>query len=599
MLRRFLPLGALALLPLVVPFAFEGAFAGPPDPIAPDRDIATFVPERSLFYVEGCGLAPILDQGLEHPFVRTLLAGEFGRALLADAEQQPADLIAFADALIERPLLPALARLSSRGVAVAGTAKPGGGKFVLILLGSDATLLEQMLTRAFDLVEEKYGIPGALDRPRRTIRGADYWTLGEDLCVARRDVLFVAGNDEGLVRDVLDLAADADALGIMANDSFEALAGERANLPTLWAWADLERAEKQNPEGLAKLRNFNGNPGGQSLLGPGFCALGTSSTLSASLTVDEHDIVLDARGQGPNITQVLAPSESRFQPPPLLVFDDEVAHGLLYRDYGAIVRNRVDLFPAETLPKFAETVSNLALFFGGKDIGEDVLPGVSPWIQVVSRPLDYDTGRAPEIPLPGVALVAELENAGTRGPEVEAAFQSVISIINVDQAQKSGTMMQLRLQLEGDVQITSARYLAPGPEDGVDMRYNLEPACAVVGDYFVLGTHTDLVRAVVRRLSDSTTGVRTSAGAETLRIAGAPVAKAIQDNFETLVMNKVLEDGVERKEAEDEIGGIYLLLSTIEQMQLEVTYPVDDDGDDTIRFQAAIALEREAHESSR
>lgn len=587
MLHRILPLGAIALLPLVLPLAMGRAFEGPPAPIAPDRDIATLVPERSLFYVEGCGLAPVLDQGLEHPFVRTLLDGEIGQVLLAEADQQPEDLIAFADLMLERPVLPALARLSSRGVAVAGTADLGGAKFVMILLGSDAELLEEMLQRSFSLVEQQHGIPGALAEPQRVIRGADFWALGDEFCVARRDELLVAGNDEGMLRDVLDLAADPDAQGMLALPSFKSLAAERANQPTLWAWADLDRAEKLNPKGLADVRAMNGNPGVQSLLGPGISALGSSGTLSAWLTIDEADLKLGARGHGVDMTDVLAPSTDRFGPPAPLDFDDEVAQAILYRDYGAIVRHRIELFPPETLPKFAETVSNFALFFGGKDIGEDVLPGVSPWIQVVSRPLSYDAGRTPEIPLPGMALVAQLQDAKTRGPEVEAAFQSVISIINIDQAQKSGTMMQLRMQMEGDVMITSGRYLDPGPEDGVDMRYNLEPACAVVGDELVLGTHTDLVRAVVRQRSQSQAGDAAERRAsESLRLTGAPLAKAVRDNFEVLVMNKVLEDGVDRKEAENEIGGLQLLLSTIERAELSVDYPAQD----SVRFEAAFRV---------
>jgi len=183
--------------------------------------------------------------------------------------------------------------------------------------------------------------------------------------------------------------------------------------------------------------------------------------------------------------------------------------------------------------------------------------------------------------------VAQLEDADVRGPEIEAAFQSVISIINIDQAQKSGTMMQLRMQMEDDVMITTARYLEPGPEDGIDMRYNLEPSCAVAGGHLILGTHTDLVRAVIRQLkSASTDTAAPRAGTESLRLAGAPLARAVRDNFETLVMNKVLEDGVERKEAEDEIGGLRLLLSTIERAELSVDYPVAG----SVRFQAAFLV---------
>lgn len=583
MLKRILPLGAIGLLSFVYPYAFPG----PPAPIAPDRDIATLVPEQALYYVEACGLGPVLEQGLEHPFVRTVLESEMGAALLSRAGRTPAELIALADSTFGRELLPALARAGSRGMVLAGTAEESGPKFVLVVLGDDAELLQQLLSRAFDLVEERFGVPGALDRPQRTVRGADFWKLGEELTIARRDGLLVVGNREGLVSDVLDLAAEPDALGITARPGFRELAKERANEPTLWGWADLEHLATADREGLAKLRALGGNPGAQALLGAGICALGTSDDISLWLTVRQQDFSLGARGTGVDVVAPLAPRSERFAPPPPFDMPDEVAQGLVYRDYGALMRHRVELFPPETLPKFSETLSNLALFFGGKDVGEEVLPRVSPWIQLVSRPIAFDEGRVPEIPLPGVALVAELDEPEVMGPEFLTAFQSVIGVINVDQAQKSGRMMQLRLQLEGDVQITSARFLDPGPADGVDIRYNLEPACAVAGGSLVLGTHADLVRAVVRQLA-ARTGERTAApsATEELRLKGSPLAKAIADNFEALVMNKVLEDGVEYDQAKKDIGGLQLLVASIEDAGLSVDQSVPG----SVAFRADVTL---------
>ena len=94
MLQRLAPLGALALLPLAAPFAllpWDGPEV-PVDGIDAGREIASFLPERSLVYVEASGLDPILEQGLEHPFLRRLLASEFGQALLA-ALGLPADAL--------------------------------------------------------------------------------------------------------------------------------------------------------------------------------------------------------------------------------------------------------------------------------------------------------------------------------------------------------------------------------------------------------------------------------------------------------------------------------------------------------------------------
>lgn len=579
MLNRLAPLGALVLLPFVAPF-LRGT---PPAPIDGKREIASFVPAQSLVYLEACGLDPLLAQGLEHPFVRSLLGSEFGRTLLAASDTTPAGLLARAEERIGRPPLAALRSLTSRGVALGLVPVPGSEKpdFVLVLHGEDPALLRELLGVGFDALEEQYGVPGALDRPHDEARGADLWYLGEDLAIAERQGLLVVSNERDLVRDVLALAADAGGAGMLAVEGFADQHRSRSGAETLLAWADLERLERIEGNELAKLRDIHSNPGALGLLGPGLAGLATARQVTAWLAIEGPEVDLGLHGVGAAPAAALLPRAAGAggtfaRPLALPRTTTDVAQGLVYRDYAAFVRERVTLLPAEALPGFSQALSTFSLFFGGQDFGEDVLPEVSPWIRVVARDLAYDEGREPENPLPGLAVVAELADPQRDGDEWITAFQTLIGILNADRAQKrDGGMMRLSLGLEGEVEITSASFLAPGPGDGVDLRYNLQPACAVAGGSLVLGTHEDLVRSVVRQLvaedaRDAAPPVDRSEQGEHLEIAGAAAARALEQNFETLVMQKVLDEGVTHEEAEEELGGLRLLLASIESARVEV-----------------------------
>src|SRR5262249_18584238 len=158
--------------------------------------------------------------------------------------------------------------------------------------------------------------------------------------------------------------------------------------------------------------------------------------------------------------------------------------------------HRVDLFPADELPGFAKASSQLALFFGGRDFSEAILPHVSPWMTVVARPVEFDAKAKPEIPLPAAAVVLHVDQPDELGPVLVSAFQTAIGLINVDRAQKGLDALMLQLELVDDVQVTSAHFLAPHAGDGVDLRYNLAPACAMVGSALVVGTHSALVSQI-------------------------------------------------------------------------------------------------------
>ncbi len=572
MTHRLAPLCALVLLPLAAPFLIATEERAPLDL---ERDIATLLPDSIVAYVDGSGLSPVLSDGLEHPFVRNVLASEFAQTLLAKTTMTPAAVLAIGDALFGRPVLATVGKLTSKGIAFGVVPRDGKPALVLVVRGDDAALLDSALAAAFDIVENKLGLPGILDRPQRRELGADVWRLGEELVVAKRDALLVVSNDSDLAHDTLALVDDGERSGVAADARFAALDAQRTGSEALWSWLDLTRLKSLEPEKYGKLGLAANLPATQALLGPGLCALGSSDAASVWLSLEGRAAELGVRGRDARAVAKLAPGAraNASRDLPVLALPDDVGHATVYRDFAAFVSERVALFPPETLPEFTKALSTISLFFGGRDVGEDVLPQVSPWLQIVSRELEYDEGRTPENRIPGAALVAELAAPDVDGPRWITAFQTLIGILNADAAQKQGGMMQLELGLEGDVQVTSARFLDPGPEDGVDVSYNLQPACAVVDRFLVLGTHEHVVRSVVRQLaSGAPRDARTSRPTEALRLSGSRIAAALRENLETLVMQKVVDDGLSYEEAQQELGGLVLLAASIEALDVSVAY---------------------------
>ena len=136
-MNRLLPIAALAVVP-----ALRASPGGEPCvPVALDRELASLIPERCSIYLEATGLLPLFEQGLEHPFLRTLRTSELVQAWLEDVSMSPEDALSRADAWLSASVLEAAAGLSKRGLALAQRQQrisevvPGHGKTRLGLGG--------------------------------------------------------------------------------------------------------------------------------------------------------------------------------------------------------------------------------------------------------------------------------------------------------------------------------------------------------------------------------------------------------------------------------------------------------------------------------
>lgn len=544
-----------------------------PDPLAAERDLASLVPANALVYAEAPALPGVLAQGLEHPLAKALLAGELGALIQQGTGKSASELVKLLDEQAGLAVLPTVAELAERGLALAVAYEKEAPTWLLLARGADAAKQRELVASLLEAGAVKAGFPGAFDEPGDEIAGADVWYVGGQLKLALRECLVIASNDGDLLRGALSLAANADQRGLAGTEPFTAAASERSGAHLVWAWAHLDGLEAYPKiADTQALRAMLRDPAAQFLLGPGISALGSGAALTLSVDLEREDLHLSLRASGLDLgaAQALLPSSERVVLD-LAAHPNDVAHALVYRDGAAVFAQRVELFPAETLPGFAKASSDLALFFGGRDLAETILPRVSPWLRLVARPVAFDANARPEMPLPAAAFIVEVDDATELGPVLVSAFQTAVGLINVDRAQKGLDSMLMKLELVDDVQLTSARFAPPREGDGIDLRYNLAPACAMVGRAFIVGTHAALVADLARELRKSPGTV--AVNHERLQLTGEALAEIVRTNFDALAAQAVLNDGKTREKAEGELRGLIGLLEVVATAGVHVAYP--------------------------
>ena len=501
--------------------------------------------------------------------MQAFLSTELGEALTSQVD--PEGALALLELMAGMPVLDSLGRLTTQGAALGVAGKKPEPKTVLVVRAASESVADEIREQAFEVLEEKTGHAGALDRPHGRPDGARLWNIGEAL-VLQRGATILLGNSRDYALRVDELARTDHDRSLFAREDFRSRYDKRSSDAFAWAYADRDGIERAFDTKLDELARGNGHPGVHALLGAPIGALVTARAVTAELTLNGNALELELDGYDTDATLQLLP-RGELERPAELTSREELASALIYRDFGSILREGRELFLPRMVPRLAEAESQLALFFSGQEVGSEVLPHVSPWIRLVSRPLAFERGPTPEIPLPGLALVARIEKPEEIGPQFLAAFQSIVSIIGVDQAQKQGRPFLLAVDAEAGIPLSYARFLDPHEGDGVDMRYNLRPACAVYEDTLILGTHEELVRALLRERTEGAAPAVEAGTGEWLKLSGEPLGRLIRANFEAMVMNKVLEDGVTREEAENEIGGLERLVTSIRDLAIELPSP--------------------------
>jgi hypothetical protein len=560
-MKALLPLAAFALLAFLRPWQQEE----PSQPFARSRALATLVPERCAVFLEAPGAHALFEQGLDHPLAGVLRESPIGAFWLSTHPRAVDAALARAEEWLGTPVLPLLATVTARGLAFGFD--PATKKSVLVAVGDDSAAVERALSATLDALERQFDAPGFLDRPNARWHGADVWWLGEDGVIARRDELVVLGNDRELLRESLKLAADPLAQGMSARPGF---AEQRRVCPsdaTLWAWLELAAIEPFGDDGYRALRTANRAPAVQGLFGAEIGALVSARALSFTLKASEEGLELHARAHEAARVDALVPL-ARAGEVPASISGENVLDALVYRDYARFVGERATLFSPEVQGEFAEAVTNSALFFEGQDLGTEVLAHLSPWLRLVARPVEFAPERRPEIPLPALAVIGVVDDAPA-GETWITAFQTLLALLNVEHAQKGEPSMRLQLTSQDGCEISTARYPTPATGEGVDARYNLEPAVALAGRHLVLGTHVALVRELVHELARAEPRAAEKPREE-LQLDATGLGVFLQSNREAWIANEMLTKGKTGDAASSEFEVLRLALASFAGLRIEV-----------------------------
>jgi len=233
-----------------------------------------------------------------------------------------------------------------------------------------------------------------------------------------------------------------------------------------------------------------------------------------------------------------------------------------------------DFIAAKALPKlvqFSGTFETLT----GLTFSEEVLPRLGGEVTFVAiRRTWADGEQAPEVKLPHMALIWPIKTDDRMRQSMDLAFQQVMSLIGLQQKQMSRKFMVMRESYK-EIPIMTARYPSPakGEMEGrraMPIRYNFEPAAAVVGEQYVIASST----AVLKRLIDAREG---STKAPAGKNAGfwlnpQPAVAMLRANRPALVAQHMIKEGVDKATAEQVIG----MLLDAASMLTEFSFTADE-----------------------
>jgi hypothetical protein len=264
-----------------------------------------------------------------------------------------------------------------------------------------------------------------------------------------------------------------------------------------------------------------------------------------------------------------SPQESAFVP---LRPKGTIASITTYRDVGEMWGVRDDLFEEAVAAKLTQADTQLGLFIGGRVFGTHVLGELSPrWQLVVARQQYADDAPVPAVKLPAGALVLELKNPKEFSAPLVLAYQKIIGTINLVGGMQGQPQLLLSSEEYRGVTISKATYLVEPETETKDaaIYFNASPSCAVVGNRFILGSTTAIVRELVDLLQSA--GSKPGPANTLVEVDVQEVAAALADNRNSLVSQNMLEEGNTREEAEKNIAGLLTILRQVQSAWLRLS----------------------------
>lgn len=495
--------------------------------------LASIVGPEAPMMVELTDGARLLDLTLESELWKKVRGTPEGAALYSSPEARRAKSgLAMFAGLLGQSSEDAVRSVFGREVAAAITPRGEGDAAVVIATRlpdpAEAARLSDVVHQFLTLVTEGDGYDDA--GPIKTVNGTEFHATLADC--------FLISNDRDALVAALDRADDATA-GVAP-----AAPGDAARLV---ARADLEWLRRVKPEAALPVR-FDNAVG--ALLAHGF---NTAANRASRATA-----VLDATSAGLDLavafdaepTEDAAWTRPSAPPTPWSAPTGTIASLTLRRDVAEFYARRLELLDPSNESKIVEFDNVISIFFGGRSFGEEVLPALGDRMTLLvgeQRFLELPT--PPDVRLPGFTLVAPLDVDALTKNNLLVAFQTAVGIVNADRAQNGLASLMLSTERLDGVDVSSARYMLDDDEEARELRMNASPAIAVVDDHLVIGSARDHVIDVIAaiRRGDQAPG---DEGNSLLTFDVPNLRTVLEANLDSLIANRMLEEGENRAEAE-------------------------------------------------
>ncbi|MHC4375698.1 MAG: hypothetical protein ACYS26_03770 [Planctomycetota bacterium] len=460
----------------------------------------------------------------------------------------------------------------------------GQPSMLLTLEHQDAGRGRRALDQVLEATGAHFGFPRMFQRPHGAVAGRDAYYLGDDLTIVVEERRVLIANDRAFLEQAFRDAKAPGHLGLLGVRSFQSCRAMAPSGPDFWAFIDVERGRELQPQlerFASDLYKGIARPQPLAVLGPAFATLADSGAWSAWIEPEDRgfELGLSTANYG-EYASVLRPAqtknaEDRAPAPTPVGRAGDLLDGLIYRDFAAWLEARVDLFDEGAQARLVSQLAELENLFGGVAFDRDLTPQLSPWWRVVSRPLEFGRWPEPDLALPGIALIGRLQEPLRWGPYLEAGFQSLAVLTNVDRAQQGNPPLLLRPGQVDEVPYTAAHFPPPLDPAEIDVNYNAAPAFAVAGDHVVLASHESLLREVVGDLRAARPQRGVQPRGEVLQVHGAVIHEVLDAELDTLAVLHALEEGLEIPEARAQLE---TLLAAVRGFDVTLTAEYPDDA---------------------
>ena len=270
----------------------------------------------------------------------------------------------------------------------------------------------------------------------------------------------------------------------------------------------------------------------------------------------ESYVPLPAEGEEPVDTSY----RGTLKPLPFALPERTVGLIRMRRNLASIWSHREALIAPKGIPGLIQFETNFGNLSGGMNWVEEFLPNIGDEIIVIGTRRVFEAGKpSPAVKFPQGALLIPIKNLDTISTKLQVAFNQTIAIINFQAGMMGQPLMTVATDYKG-VRILQASYVgaSKGEMDGkksLPVRFNLSPACATIGEYFVLASHGDIIRELVdNQGKEGPAPKNVNAG---IWIKPGEARALLAENREPLIAGAMVEDGIPRAEA---AGRIDLLI---------------------------------------